>query len=146
MAVTDPVPGRVDAVGKAGLLALVDHAVGESWSVQAACEVLKISRRRVERWQRRRTDLVDRKPGGVAVNSLLTDEVAAILAVFEEWGERDRSHRRLAHRGSYVGRFWASPSTVRQSLIARVRSGTIAACSPSTQSSRDCTRSAPSVR
>lgn len=35
MAVTDPVPGRVDAVGKAGLLALVDHAVGESWSVQA---------------------------------------------------------------------------------------------------------------
>ena len=86
MAVTDPVPGRVDAVGKAGLLALVDHAVGESWSVQAACEVLKISRRRVERWQRRRTDLVDRKPGGVAVNSLLTDEVAAILAVFEEWG------------------------------------------------------------
>ena len=85
MAVTDPVPGRVDAVGKAGLLALVDHAVGESWSVQAACEVLKISRRRVERWQRRRTDLVDRKPGGVAVNSLLADEVAAILAVFEEW-------------------------------------------------------------
>ena len=45
------------------------------------------------------------------------DEVAAILAVFDEWGERDRSHRRLAHRGSYVGRFWASPSTVRRILI-----------------------------
>ena len=48
MAVTEPVPVRVDAVGKAGLLGLVDHAVGEGWSLQAACEVLKISRRRVE--------------------------------------------------------------------------------------------------
>ena len=48
MAVTDPVPARVDAVGKAGLLALVDHAVGEGWTLQAVCEVLKISRRRVE--------------------------------------------------------------------------------------------------
>ncbi len=102
--------------GKAGLLGLVDHAVGEGWSLQAVCEVLKISRRRVERWQARRTDLADRKPGGVAVNGLLDDEVQQILAVFNE-GERDRSHRRLAHRGSYVGRFWASPSTVRRVLI-----------------------------
>ena len=117
MAVTEPVPVRVDAVGKAGLLGLVDHAVGEGWSLQAVCEVLKISRRRVERWQARRTDLADRKPGGVAVNGLLDDEVQQILAVFNEWGERDRSHRRLAHRGSYVGRFWASPSTVRRVLI-----------------------------
>ena len=117
MAVTGPVPVRVDAVGKAGLLGLVDHAVGEGWSLQAVCEVLKISRRRVERWQARRTDLADRKPGGVAVNGLLDDEVQQILAVFNEWGERDRSHRRLAHRGSYVGRFWASPSTVRRVLI-----------------------------
>ena len=117
MAVTLPVPIRVDATGKAGLLALVEHAVEQGWSVQAACEVLKISRRRVERWQHRRADLVDRKPGGVAVNSLLDDEIAQILAVFDDWGERDRSHRRLAHRGSYLGRFWASPSTVRRVLI-----------------------------
>ena len=117
MAVTLPVPIRVDATGKAGLLALVEHAVEQGWSVQAACEVLKISRRRVERWQHRRADLVDRKPGGVAVNSLLDDENAQILAVFDDWGERDRSHRRLAHRGSYLGRFWASPSTVRRVLI-----------------------------
>ncbi len=53
MAVTEPVPVRVDAVGKAGLLGLVDHAVGEGWSLQAVCEVLQISRRRVERWQAR---------------------------------------------------------------------------------------------
>ena len=117
MAVTEPVPVRVDADAKAGLLALVDDAIGEGWSVQSVCEVLKISRRRVERWQHRRTDLVDRTPGGVAVNSLLTEEVAAIVATFDEWGERDRSHRRLAYRGSYLGRFWASPSTVRRVLI-----------------------------
>lgn len=86
MAVTEPVPVRVDAVGKAGLLGLVDHAVGEGWSLQDVCEVLKISRRRVERWQARRTDLADRKPGGVAVNGLLDDEVQQILAVFNEWG------------------------------------------------------------
>ena len=81
MAVTEPVPARVDATGKAGLLALVDHAVGEGWTLQAACEVLKISRRRVERWQSRRTNLEDRRPGGVAVNSLLADEVAAFQGV-----------------------------------------------------------------
>lgn len=118
MAVTDPIPARVDAAGKAGLLALVDHATGEGWSLQAACDVLKVSRRRVERWRRRREELADRCPGGVAVNSLLDDEIDQILAVFNEYGERDRSHRRLAHRGSYVGRFWASPSTVRRVLIA----------------------------
>lgn len=117
MAVTDPIPARVEASTKAGLLALVDHAVGQGWTLQAVCEVLKISRRRVERWQHRRADLADRRPGGVAVNKLLADEVAQILAVFDQWGERDRSHRRLAHRGSYLSRFWASPSTVRRVLI-----------------------------
>ncbi|HEY5182674.1 MAG TPA: integrase core domain-containing protein [Dermatophilaceae bacterium] len=117
MAVSDPIPARVDAADKAGLLALVDHATGAGWSVQAACELLQISRRRVERWQHRRTELADRRPGGVAVNSLLGDEIVQILAMFDEWGERDRSHRRLAYRGSYVGRFWASPSTVRRVLF-----------------------------
>jgi len=38
------------------------------------------------------------------------------VAVFDSWGETDRSHRRLAHRGCYIGRFWASPSTVRRVL------------------------------
>ena len=38
MAVSDPVPARVDAAGKAGLLDLVEHAVGEGWSVQAVCD------------------------------------------------------------------------------------------------------------
>lgn len=117
MAVTGPIPARVDAAGKAGLLALVDHATGAGWSVQAACDLVQIRLRRVERWQHRRTEPADRRPGGVAVNSLLGDEIVQILAMFDEWGERDRSHRRLAYRGSYVGRFWASPSTVRRVLF-----------------------------
>jgi putative transposase len=33
-------------------------------------------------------------------------------------GEVDRSHRKLAHRGSYLGRVWVSPSSVRRVLAA----------------------------
>jgi putative transposase len=39
--------------------------------------------------------------------------------VFNEWAEVDRSHRKLAYRGSWLGRFWASPSTVRRVLEHR---------------------------
>lgn len=112
------IPRRLDAETKAGLLSLVDRAVVEGWTTRAACEVLKLSRRRVQRWDHRRGNLADMRPGGTAVNALLADEVDAIVELFNEWGERDRSHRRLAHRGSYLGRFWASPSTVRRVLNA----------------------------
>jgi hypothetical protein len=50
------------------------------------------------------------------VHGLLPAEEVEILAVFEQWAEVDRSHRKLAHRGSYLHRFWASPSTVRRVL------------------------------
>ena len=118
---TEKIPRRVDAEVKAGLLALVDAAVDQGWSVGAACGVLKLTRRRFERWDQRRDSLADRRPGGRPVNALLDDEIAAILDLFDEWGERDRSHRRLAYRGSYLGRFWASPSTVRRVLNASDR-------------------------
>ena len=39
--------------------------------------------------------------------------------MFNEWGDIDRSHRKLAHRGSWLGRFWADPSTVRRVLERR---------------------------
>ena len=48
---------------------------------------------------------------------LLDKEAEQILALFEEWGETDRSHRKLAHRGSYLGRVWVSPSSVRRVLF-----------------------------
>jgi len=102
--VTGPVPARVDAPVKDVLLGLVDHAVGQGWSVSRACRVLGLDPRRVHRWidRRARRDLSDHRPGA-SVNALLQDEVAAIVAVFDSWGETDRSHRRLAHRGSYIG-------------------------------------------
>ncbi|MEI2774482.1 MAG: hypothetical protein V9G19_00625 [Tetrasphaera sp.] len=45
---------------------------------------------------------------GEAVKALTPAEVEAILEAFAEFGEKDFSHRRLAHRGSYENLFWAS--------------------------------------
>jgi hypothetical protein len=49
-------------------------------------------------------------------HGLTPAEEAEIVAVFNEWADIDRSHRKLAHRGSWLGRFWADPSTVRRVL------------------------------
>ena len=46
------------------------------------------------------------------VHQLLAWEEQAILDVIEEWGWVDRSHRKLAHRGSYIGKVFVSPSTL----------------------------------
>ena len=43
-------------------------------------------------------------------------EVEAIVDAFETYADKDFSHRRLAHRGSYDGFFWVSASTVRRVL------------------------------
>jgi putative transposase len=43
-------------------------------------------------------------------------EAEAILALFERWGQTDRPPRKLAHWGSYLGRFWVFPSSVRRVL------------------------------
>ncbi len=40
------------------------------------------------------------------------------MELAERWGEVDRSHRKPAHRGSYVEVVWVSPSTVRRVLTA----------------------------
>ena len=51
------------------------------------------------------------------MHGLLPAEAEQILALFDEWGETDRSHRKLAHRGSYLGSVWVSPSSVRRVLF-----------------------------
>ena len=53
------------------------------------------------------------------MHGLLDDEVAEIVAVYHEWADVDRSHRKLAHRGSYLERVWVSPSSVRRVLAAQ---------------------------
>jgi hypothetical protein len=56
--------------------------------------------------------------GGGAVHGLLDEEVEAILEPAGQWGEIDRSHRKLAHRGSTLGRVWVSPASVWRVLVA----------------------------
>jgi hypothetical protein len=63
------------------------------------------------------------------MHALLPAEADQIVALFGEWGETDRSHRKLAHRGSYLNRLWVSPSSVRRVLDTQGASATPAAAS-----------------
>jgi putative transposase len=114
------VPARVDAATKAGLLDLLERAVAAGFQFRAACRVLEPGTVRAYRWLGRRAadELEDGRPGGSPLHGLLDWEVAEIVALFHQWGEVDRSHRKLAHRGSYLERVWVSPSSVRRVLAA----------------------------
>jgi putative transposase len=103
------------------VLKSVDDAVAEGFLHSWACSLWGVADDRVHRWrahQREVGTLVDRAPGGNPVHGLLPAEVEAILAVAEQWGIVDRSHRKLAHRGSYTNTVWVSPSTFRRVLAA----------------------------
>lgn len=114
------VPPRVEAHVKAGLLALVDHAAREGgWSIRRAAATLGLDHARVLRWQLRADvdRLDDTKPGpGQAPHALLDWERAAVVTLAEQWGEIDRSHRKLAHRGSRLDMVHVSESTVLRVL------------------------------
>ena len=118
MGLSGPVPRRVNAATKAGLLDLLDSAVEQGWTLRRASRTLEVGEVRAHRWvaRRARGALTDRAPGGSPMHAILAAEAAEILALFDEWGEVDRSHRKLAHRGSYLERVWVSPSTVRRVL------------------------------
>ncbi len=115
-----PVPARVDGGVKAGLLELVDHATSAGWSRRRAAHLLGLDLDRVTRWQARRdlSRLDDDPPGGSPMHGLLDWERLAITELFESWGEVDRSHRKLAHRGSRLDVVHVSESTVRRVLAA----------------------------
>ena len=119
MGLSGRVPHRVDAATKAGLLDLIDQAVEGGWTIRRACGVLELGEVRTHRWYARRArgKLADKAPGGSPMHGILPEEAEEILALFDQWGEVDRSHRKLAHRGSYLGRVWVSPSTVRRVLF-----------------------------
>jgi putative transposase len=95
--------------------------MSEGWSHRRACGQLGVKETRVWRWRTRRGEgrLGDQAAGGHPVHALLAEEVDEILALFEAWGEVDRSHRKLAHRGSYLQTVWVSPSTVKRVLAAQ---------------------------
>jgi putative transposase len=103
-------------------LALIAETTRAGWSLRRACRVLGVKERRVGEWQQRHAagELEDRRPGR-ALHGLLSREVDVILELADEWGEIDGSHRKLAHRGSYLGRVWVSPSTVLRVLLEHGR-------------------------
>ena len=119
---TGLVPARVDAPVKQGLLELVAHAHSEGgWSLRRSCALLGLEHTRVLRWLARAAvdRLTDAKPGpDVALHALLDWEKTAIVKLAEEWGEIDRSHRKLAHRGSRLDLVHVSESTVWRVLVA----------------------------
>jgi putative transposase len=113
------VPARVDADVKRALLELLDGMTAGGWSLGRGCELLGVQERRARRWQQRAAagELADRRSGGHPVHGLTPDEVSEILALADEWGSLDGSHRKLAHRGSYEQRVWVSPATVLRVLL-----------------------------
>lgn len=116
------VPARVDAPVKAGLLALIAHAHSHGgWSLRRSAAVLGLEHTRVLRWLARATQdrLADAKPGPeVPVHALLDSEREAIIKIAEEWADIDRSHRKLAHRGSRLDVVHVSESTFWRVLVA----------------------------
>jgi putative transposase len=113
-----PIPARAEGAAKTGLLKLIDQATAKGWSLSRVCLLLQLDRVRVYRWQARREagTLDDRPGGGNPIHGLLVWEEDAIVELFNDWGPVDLSHRKLAHRGSYLGRVWVSPSTVDRVL------------------------------
>lgn len=100
--VAGPVPPRVDAHVKAGLLALVAHAPAEGgWSLRKAAAALGLEHVRVLRWLGRAAGdrLIDNPARRCRCTRCWTGSVRR-SSVAKEWGGIDRSHRKLAHRGS----------------------------------------------
>lgn len=119
---TGLVPARVEAPVKQGLLELIDHAVGQGFSARWACRTLGIDHARVLSWRARLASggaLDDAAPGplpGEALHALLDWEREAVIDVAREWEHIDLSHRKIAHRGSYLDRVWVAESTVLRVL------------------------------
>jgi putative transposase len=115
----------VSAEIKLELLGLIDGAVADGWAHTRACRVLDLADSRAHHWRARLREmgtLEDGRPGGGAVHGILAWEEQAILDLIEQWGQTDRSHRKLAYRGSYTATVFVSPSTLlRVALKHRVK-------------------------
>jgi putative transposase len=113
------VPHRVDAATKTALLGLLDHAVDEGWTVRRACHELQLGELRAHRWVVRRAlgQLADKTRADHPCTGCSTRKPSRSWRCSTSGAETDRSHRKLAHRGSYLHRVWVSPSSVRRVLF-----------------------------
>ena len=102
------------------VLDTVGGAVAAGLAHRWAAALWGVSDDRVHRWRARRAgrgaSLEDRRRAVAAAHALLAQEVEAILEIAERWGPTDRSHPKLAHRGSYENLVWVSPSAFRRVL------------------------------
>lgn len=117
------VPARVDAPVKHGLLELIAHASEQGFSGRWACRQLGLDHARMLSWKARAAggDLADATPGplpGEAMHALLDWERETVIDIATTWGQVDLSHRKLAHRGSYLGKVFVAESTVLRVLTA----------------------------
>jgi hypothetical protein len=82
------------------------------------CRLLGLNPDRLADWRDRRDvdRLADLPCGGGAVHGLLDQERVAILTLFDQWAQVDRSHRKLAARGSRLQLVHVSAATVRRVL------------------------------
>ncbi|HEX3539685.1 MAG TPA: integrase core domain-containing protein [Acidimicrobiales bacterium] len=103
------------------VLKTVADAQAEGLSAVWVAGLWGVSAERVGRWRARQGrlgTLIDVAPGGHPCHGITPAEEQAIVRLAEVWGTVDRSHRKLAHRGSYTNTVWVSPSTVRRVLAA----------------------------
>ena len=105
---------RADGAANSVLLGLIDVAVTAGWTHSRVCMVLYMNRRRAWRCTQRRVDrtLDEARPWGHPIHRLLGSERDEIVRLLDEWDDIGSSHRKLAHRGSYLPRVWVSLATV----------------------------------
>lgn len=98
---------------KEEILTLIDHGISQGIGLRRICSLLQINRRRIHRWRNRGERLEDVQPGPLnAPHALLMEEKDAILKMVKDDTYADDSHRVLAAKGSDLGLFSASASTV----------------------------------
>jgi transposase InsO family protein len=102
---------------KKEILLVIHASEKQGLTRRRICMVIQISERRIRHWEERMDRLTDQKPGCTcATHRLLPEEKSAILVMGKNERYVDDSHRVLAARGTDIGLFHASVSTVYRVL------------------------------
>lgn len=103
---------------KQEILNLIDRGINNGIKLNKICSLLQIDQRRIHRWREREDRLDDLKPGPLkAPHALLAEEKESILKMALDDDYADDSHRILAAKGSDLGLFNVSASSVYTVLL-----------------------------